>query len=154
MKPDQLFCAIRKEWVAALPEELVRQYWIQQMIQELGYPAGGFALEKSLSQIPHLSSNGIKLPSRRADIIFFAKGIHPSYDLYPLILIECKAVKLTPKVVHQVVGYNFYLRAPFIGIVNQTESQTGWFDHDKKEFVFKNSLLPFQQIIKSCKLLA
>ena len=52
--PDSLFCPLRKIWVAALPEEKIRQALIQKMTQHLGYPLGNIALEKSLDQLPHL----------------------------------------------------------------------------------------------------
>lgn len=124
---EQIYCLVRNEWVAALPEEKIRQQWLHKMVYELNYPLSGFALEKSLHQMPHLAGTGLaRLPKRRADIVFFSNGIHPDHALYPLLLIECKAVKLTSKVLRQVVGYNYYLKAPFIAAVNDVEAKLGW----------------------------
>ena len=121
---SKIHCQIRKELVAAQPEELVRQNLIHQMVHRLGYPPSGIVIEKGLRQMPHLTlTNQANIPQRRADIVVFATGIHPQHDLYPLLLIECKATKLTPKVINQVVGYNHYLQAYFVAIANQVEAQ-------------------------------
>jgi Type I restriction enzyme R protein N terminus (HSDR_N) len=146
---EQLLCRVRKEWVAATPEELVRQRLIALMINELGFPPSAIALEKALSQIPHVAQALHQPPLRRADIICFAKGINPQYDLYPLLLIECKAVKLTPKVINQVASYNHYLQACFVCIANQEEIRTGWFDPETKAYRFVQHLPSYQELLNS-----
>jgi hypothetical protein len=72
---QEVYCQIRKEWVAAQPEELVRQALVRRMVDELGYPSSLITVEKSLQQLPHIEQSGLKLPLRRADILVFAKGI-------------------------------------------------------------------------------
>jgi hypothetical protein len=138
---DSLFCPLRKTWVAALPEEKVRQGLIHEMTQNLGYPLGSLILEKSLNQLPHLQNHS-SLPKRRADLIVIAKDIHPQHSFYPLLLIECKAVPLTHKALRQMIGYNQFIGAPFIAAVNQTQSYFGWFQPDKKDFTFQNGFIP------------
>jgi Type I restriction enzyme R protein N terminus (HSDR_N) len=144
-----LYCQIRKELVAALPEELVRQKLVDYMIRDLAYPEGLIAVEKGLSQMPHLILKGQKIPKRRADIICYGKGIHPQHNLYPLLLVECKAIKLTPKVINQVSGYNHYLQAYFICIANKAEIRTGWYDRNKKEYAFIDYLPRYEQLLRS-----
>jgi len=148
MDPDRIYCPIRREWVSALPEERVRQRILQHMINDCGFPAPLIAVEKALRQLPHLStSDRCSIPDRRADIICFAKGIHPTQEsLYPLLTVECKAIKLTPKVINQVVGYNYFIRAHFIVIVNQTELRTGWYDSNLETYKFVNYLPAFQDL--------
>jgi hypothetical protein len=148
MPPHQIFCTIRKTWVAALPEELIRQAWLKRMSEELNYPLNGFALEKGLHQMPHLALSQAKLPTRRADLIFFAKDIHPHHSIYPLLLVECKAIKLNSRVIHQVVGYNFYVQAPFLAIANQNEIQWGRYNADTKQFSFGAGLPSYQQLLQ------
>lgn len=131
--PEMILCAVRKIAVAALPEELVRQALLHRMIEQLGYPPALLAVEKELSQLPHLALHQTKLPKRRADILCFAKGIHSIYDLYPLLLIECKAIPLNAKVMTQVMGYNHFVDARFICVANQQEIKMGWYDPSKKE---------------------
>jgi hypothetical protein len=115
---DQIFCSLRQIWVAASPEEVIRQSLIHQMINQGGYPFSGFAIEKTLQQMPHLYGSSLKTPKRRADLIFFAKNIHSTHSLYPLLLIECKSIPLTKKEIRQAIGYNFYVKAYFIAVAN------------------------------------
>ncbi len=145
--PDSLFCVLRKIWVAALPEEKIRQALIQDMALRLGYPLGNLALEKNLSQLPHLQAKQ-PLPRRRADLIVFAKNLHPSHSLYPLLLVECKAVALTSKTLRQVIGYNQFVGAYFIAAVNQTQTCLGWYDSQHQDFCFQEGLLPYETLLK------
>lgn len=144
---DLLFCPLRKIWIAALPEERVRQALIQEMIQNLGYPLGSLVLEKSLDQLPHLQTQ-TSLPKRRADLIVFAKNLHPHHVFYPLLLVECKAIALTNKTLRQIVGYNQFIGAYFIAVVNQNHSYLGWYHPDYKDFKFQKGLLSYDVLLK------
>lgn len=145
--PNQLFCQLRREWVTASPEEQVRQHVIQCMTQEWGYPTANVAIEKSLHQMPHLRLSSTRLPSRRADIVVFAPGIHANYSLYPLLLIECKSIALTDKALRQVVSYNFYLQAQFVAVVNEKEARLGWYHQETKQFRFTEGIPPYQALL-------
>lgn len=150
---ETLFCPIRKTWVAALPEEHVRQRILHRMVNEQGYPSSLIAVEKAVRQLPHLVVTDRRLiPDRRADIICFAKGLSASSDLYPLLTIECKAISLSPRVINQVLGYNHYIRACFIAIANQNEIRTGWYDKDKGEYVFIDYLPSFEELYNAITL--
>lgn len=138
----QLFCQVRKIWVNAAPEELVRQGVINYLTHQLGYLSGGIAVEVSLQQMPHLSLINARLPRRRADIVVFHQGS-------PLLLIECKAVKMTTKTIRQVLGYNWYLKAPFIAVVNAEETRFGWFDSTQNSFCFDPRIPHFQELLKN-----
>jgi hypothetical protein len=141
--PTALFCPIRKAAVNSSPEEKVRVGLLHYLIGPLGFPASGIVLEKQLRHMPHLKTSAHTFPDRRADIVCFANG---EEGLYPLLLIECKAVKLTPKMFHQVLGYNHFLQARYVCLINEDEVQTGWFDPEKREYVFVNSLPSFTEI--------
>jgi hypothetical protein len=151
--PNLLFCPLRKFWVAALPEERIRQALIQTMTQNLGYPLGSLALEKSLDQLPHLQTK-TSLPKRRADLIVLAKNLHPQHVFYPLLLVECKAISLTNKVLRQIIGYNQFVRAYFIAAVNQDQSYLGWYHPDYKDFKFKKGLLSYDILLKWAQTIA
>lgn len=144
---QEIQCLLRKEWVAATPEELVRQKLIQKMIMELGFPRNFLSVEKKLDHLPHVSLKGEKVPLRRSDILCFGKGIHPEYDLYPLLLIECKAVKITSKVLQQVIGYNHYLKAYYVCVANETEILTGRYDTQIKQYQFEPTLPSYQHLL-------
>lgn len=142
-----LYCPIRQIWVTALPEEQIRHRLLTHMIQNLAFPRAQLVVEKGLRQMPHLSLGNQKIPTRRADIICFSRGIHPHHALYPLLLVECKAVPLTSKVLNQVAGYNHFLQAYFIAVMNEHEIRTGWFDKKKGAYSFINYLPNYNDLI-------
>lgn len=119
-----IYCAIRTQWVKASPEEKVRQQLLFTMINTLGYPASLIVVEKRLKELPHLSKALGSPPNRRIDILCYAKGLHPNFPLYPLLVIECKAVPLNRAVLRQVGGYNYFIGALYYAIANATDIQT------------------------------
>ena len=120
------------------PEEEIRQAWISKMVRDLGYPRHMIAVEKELSSLPHLI--GQKVPKRRVDILVFAKEIHPEYSLFPLLMIECKAVPLVPSVARQVLGYNAFVKAPFVAIANAEDFLLGRYDDAAGMVCFERGL--------------
>ena len=138
MVATALFCPIRKEWIKANPEEQVRQKLIQVMTVHLGYPASLIAVEKNLHHLlPHSVADKTTFPRRRSDLICYSRDVHPNYPLYPLLLIECKAIPLTSLAFQQVAGYNHYLKAPFIALANLTEIKVGWRKNEGYTFIDK-----------------
>lgn len=110
----QLYDPIRKKWVSATPEEIVRQSLILEILEK-GYKKSQIGVEIALNRLPHLQ--GVSLPSRRADLCVFWKQ-------EPLILVECKAVPLTKAMYRQLVGYNAYVRAPVLVLRNEIQTLT------------------------------
>lgn len=137
-----LTCLIRKEKVAATPEEIVRQRILTAMVQSLGYPASCISVEKSLHQLPILNKESV--PLRRADILCYASD---NNSLYPLLLMECKAVKLNDKMRAQVCGYNAYVKACFVAIANAEEVQVGWMDSKTLEYRFTSGMPRYEELI-------
>lgn len=135
-------------WVPSQPEERVRQSWLTHLIQNLHFPIGGFAIEKGLNQMPHIAQQAMSLPQRRADLIFFAQNIHPLYELYPLLLIECKAIPLNEKVIRQTAGYNYYVQAPFFAVVNQNEGKTYWYDKETNQLQSTQNIPSYENLMK------
>ena len=113
----QLYDPIRRTWVANSPEEQVRQQWLKVLIEQLEFPRELIAVEKELKELPHLSREP-SLPQRRADLICFAKGIHPKHDLFPLLLIEFKRDVWDRAAMEQLLGYNHYVKAPYAALAN------------------------------------
>lgn len=135
----------------SFPEEKIRQALIERMVSSLGYPIECLVLEKYISHFPHLSLGNHKIPERRADLICFAKDIHPKHLISPLLLIECKAVQLDSESMQQLMGYNYYIQAPFIALANQEEILTGWLNLQQKKYQFIFSLPSYQNLIYSLK---
>lgn len=145
MKDQQLYCSIRKRWVAATPEEYVRQNSLQLLIKILEFPLPNIVVEKELKLLPHIPSN-IALPDRRADILCYTNHCQ---SLQPLILIECKSIAISSKEIRQVIGYNHFVKAPFIALVNQTEQRMGWFNSEINDYQFINYIPSYHELIKS-----
>lgn len=144
---NKIYCLIRNLWVAALPEEIIRQKILSYMVHDLSYPSSTIVLEMPLKQMPHLcNTNLTRIPNRRADIVCFAKNIHPQFALYPLLLIECKAVPINTKVMNQVIGYNHHLRACYIAVANQSEMRIGWKDPLTNEYTFTSYLPSYPEL--------
>ena len=96
------------------PEERVRESFKRKLILELGYPSSLLISERELSLLPHLC--GVEVPKRRLDLLCFEKG-----SMKPLLLVECKAIPLTKQALDQVIGYNYFVNARYLTLVNQTE---------------------------------
>ncbi len=114
----QVYDTIRRKWVAATPEEIVRQTWIQKMVQELQFPKELLVVERELKMLPHLEQYPHPLPNRRVDILSFGKGID---TVFPLLLIECKDESLSQDALDQAVAYNTFVQAFYVAIVNQDQ---------------------------------
>lgn len=143
-------CSLRKKMVSATPEEVVRQNMLKHL-QQLSFPFSHMAVEVELKKMPHLTGLS-SIPNRRADIVCFAKDIHPQHSLYPLVLIECKAIPLTEHVMHQVVGYNHFLKACYLVVANQSEMRLGWYDPTCLDYKFVPYIPSYSQLITAARL--
>lgn len=117
-KLNKYYDRLRRQAVIAAPEETVRQKLIEVMVEQLGYPRELLVVEKSLSQLPHLFRQK-GLPRRRADLLCFGKNIHKEHLLFPLLLVECKEGSLKLNAEQQVLGYNYFVQAPYVALANQ-----------------------------------
>ncbi|OGN61935.1 MAG: hypothetical protein A3F40_01435 [Chlamydiae bacterium RIFCSPHIGHO2_12_FULL_27_8] len=144
---NKIFDPVRRKFVLDKPEEVVRQKLILRMINILKYPKNLIFLEKDLFLLPHLKDQNIKNIKRRADIIVFSKNIDQSCFFYPLLMIECKAVKLTECAIDQVIGYNYFVKSYFVAVANEDEIITLY----KKDDVYKrlNFLPSYRDLLNS-----
>lgn len=113
----EVFDPIRQAWVAATPEEVVRQTWIQRMIGSLRFPKELLSVEKELRAV---AKQGHEVPHRRVDVLAFMKDRD---KFQPLLLMECKEGDLTEAALCQVISYNYYVQAPYVAIVNGLQIQ-------------------------------
>lgn len=75
---------------------------------------------ESLGYPKHLMRTEVKLAktTRRLDIVCY----HPAKEGFsPLLLVECKAEKITLKALTQLVGYNYHLKAPLICLASKNQ---------------------------------
>lgn len=114
----KLYDPIRKKWVEAFPEEIVRQKILALLI-DLGYSPHFIVVEKNLSDLPLVKVGA--LPNRRIDILCLEKE-----TLSPLILIECKGVPIHEKMLPQLLGYNAYIGALLVCLASSQELILDW----------------------------
>lgn len=110
----QIFDPVRSKWIAAFPEERVRQELLKKMIEQLGFPRAHLAVEKELKELSR-QSNLTTIPERRIDIVCFAP------DFSPLLLVECKEKLIFESASLQLMGYNQYVDAPFLLLADACE---------------------------------
>ncbi|HSW86289.1 MAG TPA: type I restriction enzyme HsdR N-terminal domain-containing protein [Rhabdochlamydiaceae bacterium] len=146
MNTRLVFDEVRKAWVAATPEEIVRQQLLQNMIHKLDFPKDLLSVEKDIRQLPHLLTVS-NLPDRRADIICFAKDVHPQHSLYPLLLIECKEECLDLKAQEQLLGYNHYIKAHFVALAGRSEVKLGYYNKDDQCYRFIPYLPSYKSLL-------
>lgn len=85
------------------PEEQIRQTLLRHLVQQLDYPKSYISIEKALEG-----------PNRRYDVLVYGNC---QGEIKPLLLIECKAEKVTQEAVQQALGYNHEVGAPFVAAV-------------------------------------
>ena len=140
-----LFDPIRQKWILETPEERVRQRFIIFMVHKRGCPPSLISVEKDLKSLPHLigleTSN---MPSRRIDIILYHN--HEN-SLKPLLMVECKAIKLNSQAEKQIIGYNHYVQAKYLSLVNDNELLTSKWNSSIKDMKFTSEFPHFQELI-------
>lgn len=141
---EELFCRIRRTWVAATPEERVRQAVLTLLIERLGFPSSLLSVEKEFRGLPHLKSMSRLLPRRRADILCFTSS---SEGVRPLLLVECKANEITSKALTQVLSYNLFIEAAYVAVSNARESRMAWVDKKGKRHQVE-SFCPYELLVK------
>ncbi len=100
----EIWCPSRGRWLMATPEERVRQWLIEYLVNQ-GVPLTLIGVEVCLPTATR---------ALRADIVVWNKAGKP------LVLVECKAphVALDNNVFMQVAQYNMELRVPFLVVSN------------------------------------
>ncbi|NGX56437.1 MAG: hypothetical protein K1060chlam5_00678 [Candidatus Anoxychlamydiales bacterium] len=145
LRNDLVFDPIRNAFVKASPEEIVRQKLIKHMLA-LNYPKSFIAVEKDLKSLNYI--NFQELSKRRADILVFGKNIHPAYNIYPLLLVECKA-SLTKSAIEQALGYNYHINAYFVAVADKNNIFTYFYDKSREELKKINYLPKYNELIKA-----
>jgi hypothetical protein len=108
---NSLWDPIRGKYVAATPEEIVRQKLLARMLAELKFPKSLVAVEKGL------------VSDRRFDILCYTPA---QEGLKTLLLVECKAGSIDGAAEKQALGYGQTTGAPFVCLANGSELKTLW----------------------------
>lgn len=101
----QIWCPLRRRYVAATPEEEVRQRLVLWLLSHVQVPPTLVAIER---QVVYLNQ------PRRLDLLIHTTGGQP------LLLCECKApgVELSHSTVQQAASYNAVVQAPGVLLTN------------------------------------
>lgn len=93
-----------------MKEEDFRQSLVLHMVKQRGYPLSSLSVECALARIFPCSFSH-RWGKKRVDVICMHvwKG-----EYLPLLVIECKRGSLREWMWHQLLGYNFFLKAPFL----------------------------------------
>lgn len=117
-----VFDPFRRKWVAATPEEMVRQQLCAWLVNEKGYEPSVISTECTV-EIGQLR--------QRFDVAIFRR------DAY-VMLIELKApsVNITQQVFDQAFRYNSRLRVPYIVVSNLRQTFCVKVDYESGKSVF------------------
>ena len=101
-----IFCPFRRKYVAATPEENVRQTFLHALVEQFGYPQSLIGVE-----VPIAVGAGV---DKRCDAVVYSRS------LQPLVLIEFKApeVAITQTTLDQAAVYNTTGHAPYLILAN------------------------------------
>ncbi len=133
---QQIFDEIRKKYVALIPEEWVRQHFINYLVNDRKFPKGLIAVEHPLI---------INKVSHRADIVAF------SSDGKAKVVVECKApeVQINQSVIQQVSRYNILLKAPILILTNGLVHFCVKIDFEKQQTQNLESIPFYQDLFES-----
>ncbi len=122
IKKDEIFCLVRKRWVALTPEEWVRQHFLNLLIEHLDYPRGMIKLEHSIRYFKNLKRSDITVLNREGGVF---------------LLVECKSYKtrLSEQTVVQLSQYNKVLDSKYLAMTN-----------GMKHFIWQKEEAGFEQI--------
>ncbi|MBO7248243.1 MAG: type I restriction enzyme HsdR N-terminal domain-containing protein [Bacteroidaceae bacterium] len=100
-----IFDPIRKKWVAATPEEFVRQHFVNYLVTCKSYPLSHIANETAIT---------VGNVNKRCDSVVYDKCGKPK------IILEYKApsVKIDNKVFAQISRYNISLKVDYLIVSN------------------------------------
>lgn len=101
-----IFCPFRRKYVAATPEEYVRQTFLHALVEQFDYPQSLIGVE-----VPIAVGAGV---DKRCDAVVYSRS------LQPLVLIEFKApeVAITQTTLDQAAVYNTTVHAPYLILAN------------------------------------
>jgi hypothetical protein len=133
---DYIYDRFRKKFVKLTPEEWVRQNFANYLVEEKGYPASRFVIEKSLK---------LNKLSKRCDILYHNKKGDPE------IMVECKApsFNIGQKTFEQVSVYNIRFRVRYLIITNGIRHFCCRVNFDKGSVEFLNNIPVYTEVEQS-----
>lgn len=129
---NQIFDPYRRKYVAATPEETVRQWFCSFLTKEKNFPIVSIANECTIN------INGL---SQRCDTIVYKQG-------NPVMLVEYKApsVKISQDVINQALRYNSKLHVPYIVLCNGNQIFCIKIDYSNLSSIFLSDIPSFEEL--------
>ncbi len=136
-----IFCPFRRKYVAATPEEYVRQTFLHALVEQFGYPQSLIGVE-----VPIAVGAGV---DKRCDAVVYSRS------LQPLVLIEFKApeVAITQTTLDQAAVYNTTVHAPYLILANGKQTVVARIDKQStdgeqtKQIQFLNHIPSWNQLL-------
>ena len=128
-----IFDTIRKKWVAFTPEEMVRQHFVNYLVEYKMYPMSHIANESSIT---------VGNVKKRCDSVLYNKSGKPK------VIVEYKApsVKITNDVFAQISRYNIALRVDYLIVSNGINHYCVKVDYETGGYVFLNDIPDYNSI--------
>jgi hypothetical protein len=117
-----------------LPEELVRQLFLQYLISTLKYSKNRIKSEFSIK---------LNKMEKRCDIVIFDQYAKPQ------IIVECKStkIKITQQTFDQIAHYNMVLKVKYLIVTNGIETYCCINDYENNSYKFLDFIPNFEQIV-------
>ena len=134
MSNHQLYCPFRRKYVAATPEEYVRQTFLRALVEQYGYPQSLIGVE-----VPIAVGAGVE---KRCDAVVYTN------NLQPLMLLEFKAehVALTTEVLDQAAVYNTTVHAPYLILANGKQTVVAHIN-EQRQITFLDHIPAWNQLL-------
>lgn len=101
IKDNKIYAPLKDKWLVAKPEEEVRQRYICRLVDSYGYDL------KQMAQEIKVNNTRRGTGSARADIVIWKTKEDRQEKKYPIIVVECKAEKVSIREEDYYQGYNY-----------------------------------------------
>ena len=125
VRGNQIFSPLRQKWITLTPEEMVRQQYLNVLVEEYGFTQEQIAEEMGVT--------GRGSAQARADFVIWRTPLDKADEKSPLIVVECKADNVTIDRAVYVQGENYarLTSAPFFVTHNHRETRYWRVLHEK-----------------------
>ena len=128
-----IYDELRRKAVRLTPEEWVRQHFVHYLMEHLGYPRELMMNEVTIQ---------VGLTTKRCDTLLYSR------QLTPRVLIEYKAphIRITDRVLQQILRYNYTLRVPYLILSNGMEHFACRIDYERGSYTFLEHIPPYDEL--------